>query len=158
MAAVPITNFPACMAQILTHTVAAAGTLTKPITDVAQGNPIPTGRCGRVWYGGEMDAPAFPGSKVLTGDLIGEMVHITFFWPLQGASGTTVAASVDADIYALKHQLRTLIQNDSTLSGNCTDLDFPYMTSDVWQNVDGTDFRTLDATIVLSYAEYPTNP
>ena len=50
-------DFDSTAAAITTHVTAAAAALTNPIVDVAYAHPIPTGRCVRIHYVGEV-APA----------------------------------------------------------------------------------------------------
>lgn len=152
MPPVPITDFDGTMDVIVAHAL-AAGTAVG-ITDVQRGDPLPKGRCGRVWYGGEDDAPAFPGSRVLDGELIGEIVHIDFFWPISAGSETPAKAR-DVEVRAVKHALRTAILGDSTLGGKCTDLLLDHAQSQ-FVAFDNTAFRTLEMTLTLSFVEYPT--
>lgn len=159
MAPVPITDINAVVDAIVGYCTTAGTALVSPITNVSRGVAIPDGPCIRVWYGGETDPTSvMGGSRVLNGELIGVVVHITAFWPVQGASGAAASTSVDKDVVTLAGQLRTLILGNSTLGGICTDLELAHMSGDIWDLIDGTQWRTLEATVNVSYAEYATNP
>lgn len=151
----PITDFDGAMDVVVTHCVTAAASLTSPITDVQRGDPLPKGRCGRIWYGGEDDPPSMAGNRVLNGEIVGEVIHIDFFWPISVGSETP-AKSRDIEVRALKHALRTAILADSTLGGKCMDLLLTHAQSQ-FVSFDNTAFRTLELELTLSYVEYTTS-
>jgi len=149
-------NFSAALSTIVTHATAAGTAVTPAITDVANADPVPRGRCIRVWYGGETDAPEFPGSHVLSGELVGEIVNITAFWPV-GDAAETLAANRDAQVYALADALRSNLQADSTLGGNVTDLAINHAVND-FVGIGNTAYRILELELILSFNEYTRSP
>lgn len=143
-------------AVLLTHATAAAAAVDAKWTDVAVGFANPTGRCIRLYYGGETvpvkvspDAP-----NVLNGAMVGDRVLIVAWWPLSNLT-TSSAAQTDAEMWALKHELRTRIQGDSTLGGTCTDLDMEYAEPDVVVSATGVRWAVLTAEVLLAMTEYP---
>ena len=151
-----IVDIPTAIAQIVTHCTAAGAALSVPITDIARADPLPSGRCGRVWWGGEIAPPGMPGNRVLNGELVGHIVNITFFWPVAD-QGTTVTASRDSEVEALAKDIRTRLQGDSQLGDTVYDLDVNYAVTQ-FALYAGTVFRTLEIDVHLSYDEYPRNP
>lgn len=145
------------IAAITAHAVAAGTAVSPPINDVADALPIPTGgRIGRVWWGGETDAPGFPGENVLDGRMVGEVIHITFIWPISSASPADNKA-IGLQVRTVKDQLRTRIHGDSQLGDTVYDLRIPEMSFDivVW---DGALIGHLDAEVHISKSEYPRTP
>ena len=107
------------MTQIGVH-LAAAGTAVSPtITDVARGAPVSVNaRMIRYWYAGDT-SPAHYGGNTLTTAIVGERVTVGCFWPI---SDKAVLAGLDAELVALKHEIKTRLFGDSQLGGACDDL------------------------------------
>ena len=150
-------DFDGTVNAVLAHCVAAGAALTNPIVDVAYAHPLPRGRCIRIFYGGEAE-PAHMGSdaRVLNGQMVAELIRIVAFWPLS-SSGETMAATVEAEVRALKHQIRTRILGDSQLGGLSTDLALSNAITDFGAN-GGIVYRTLEYEITTDYDEYAIAP
>ena len=141
------------IAAILVHATAAGAALSDPILDVARAFPVPTGRCIRVYYGGETEPRRMGGRRVLNAELVAEVTLIAAFFPLS-VNDVPVAAALDTDLYNLKHDLRTRILGDSQLGGQATDLELEYVEPDlvVYGN---TRYAILTWRVISDYVEYP---
>lgn len=148
-------DFRAVVEILLSHCREAANDLDNGFKDVAFGHPLPgaTGRSIRLYYGGEVEPPKMPGARVLNAELVGERLVIVTFWPLSN-SRETYARTVETEVRALKHGLRTRIQGDAQLAALVFDLSLEYAEVD-WGVVAGTVYRTLEIGVLLSYEEYP---
>lgn len=141
------------IAAILVHAIAAGAALTTPITDVQRAFPVPRGRCVRVYYGGEAEPKRMGASRVLNAELIAERTWVTLFLPISETS-ETLAAVLDAEAHAFKHELRTRILADSKLGGMQTDLEFEYITPDVVV-IANARYLIVPCEITSNYTEYP---
>jgi hypothetical protein len=103
-------------ARLLTHARTAGAALTPPLTDVQLGLPVPTGRCARVWYGGETDPKRMGGRLTLNSEMVGQVTMIAAYWPLT-ALEPELARTIDAEAQAFAHALRTAIDGDISLNG-----------------------------------------
>jgi hypothetical protein len=141
-------------AAILVHAQAAALAVNAEFTDVKAGVALPSGtRSGRVFYGGECPPPGFTSEPdVLTGKLVGEKTLIAFMWNASDLSNDAYA-SIDAEMYLVKHELRTRIQGDAKLGGTCVDLDMEYVEPDLVY-VGSARWLRLDAEVLTAYVEY----
>jgi hypothetical protein len=145
------------LAAIVVHAQAAGNALTIPLTDVIAAYPAVPGRCIRIFYGGEA-VPTRMGqdSRVLNGQLVAEQIVIMAFWPLRDLRETE-AAVLEAEVYNLKHELRTRILGDSQLGGKSTDLDVGYAEPG-FAELGGAPYRTLEMIVTTDYIEYPLAP
>jgi hypothetical protein len=103
---------------IETHAKAAGVALADPMTDVCIGLPYPRGRCGRVFWSGEViPAPQMPSRFSLNGEVIGDQVIVRFFWPIRPP--TRLRTRPDAvEMFAVADGLRGLLDGDLTLGGD----------------------------------------
>ena len=144
------------IAQIVTHATAAGAALTNPVTDVQRAFPVPRGRCIRVYYGGETEPRRMGANRVLNEELIAERTWVTLFLPIS-ETGETLAAVLDAEAHAFKHDLRTRILGDSQLGGMQTDLEFDYVVPDVTV-IGNTRYLVVPCEIISDYTAYPIAP
>jgi hypothetical protein len=143
-------------AAIVVHCLAAGLTLTDPILDVQAALPIPKGRCIRVYYGGETE-PArigLGGGHVYTlnSEVVGEVTFIAAFLPIS-LNDEELTSVVDADLYTLKHEIRTRLLGDSQLGGASTDLELDYVTPDV-VTIGNTRYLVGIWRVVSDFSEY----
>jgi len=138
-------------AAILTHATAAGAALTNPITNVAIGFATPTGRCIRVYWGGEIE-PRHIANRTLTSELIGQRTIIGAFWPVTTLS-TDQAAVIDAEMAALANELRTRLDGDAQLGGTQTDISLELGTPD-FVTIGGTRFLAVFWDVIGDYFEY----
>jgi hypothetical protein len=143
-------------AAIIVHALAAGAALSDPILDVAAGFPVPRGRCVRVYWAGETEPVRMGGQRVLNAELIAERTRIVLFLPIT-LNDETLAAVIDAQLHAFKHDLRTRVLGDSQLGGQSTDLEFEYAEPDlvVFNNA---RFAVLVMDIVSDFTEYAIAP
>lgn len=139
--------------RILVHAKAAALAANSKWTDVAIAMPNLSGSKGvRVFYGGEGDAPRMPGKGSLRGEFIGEHVSLVAWWSVSGLTEDGLKL-VDDEMYAFKHQLRTRVQADQTLSAASVGVDMSYAEPDVVV-VGGTRYALLGVDFTVAYTEY----
>jgi hypothetical protein len=117
-------------AAIVVHALAAGLTLTDPILDVQAALPIPKGRCIRIYYGGEVPPARMGAEYTLNSQMVGEATFIAVFIPVT-VNDEQVTAIADADLYTIKHELRTRILGDATLGGASTDLMLEHLGADL---------------------------
>jgi hypothetical protein len=146
-------DFLAVVDQLLSHVKAAGADLDNPIDDVAFAHPLPTGRCIRIYYSGEAPPPHFGEGRVLNGEMIAEVLTIVAFWPLSNTR-ERYAETIEGEIRALKHGIKTRIFADSQLGGRSTDLVLGLATAD-WSIVAGTVYRILEIEVITETEEYP---
>jgi hypothetical protein len=152
-----VANIPAAIAVVVGHCTAAGAALANPITDVANADPIPhSGRSIRVWWSGEADPIKRGAPRTINAELVGELVTITMLWSVSDA-GETMAAARDAEVFALKSDLRTRLHGDVQLGGNVTDLELSYAVSDHLV-YDGGLYRHVELVLTLDFSEYPILP
>ena len=140
--------------RIETHATTAGASLTVPITDVKIGYPKATGRCVRIFWGGEVRPVKMGDSEqVLNGQMVSDLVVIVAFWPLSNLS-ETMAETIELEARAFTAAFRTAVLGDSQLNGNVTDLylqhgetDFPVLA--------GTQYRTVTFEAICDFTEYP---
>lgn len=147
--------YPAWRDAIVVHAKAAALAVDPKWSDVAVGLRSPDRRCVRIYYGGEVAPPGFSidgDSRVLNGQMVGERVYITAFWPL-ASIGTSEYAVVDDEMHAWKDELRTRLQGDSTLGAACAGLDVEYAQPDV-DIFGNARYALLVSEVLVSYTEY----
>jgi hypothetical protein len=142
------------LAAVLVHAQAAGNAITPAITDVNVAYPVAPGRCGRIFYGGEAEGERIGARRTLNSELIGEQITIVFFWPLSEI-GETASASTETELYNLKHQLRTRLLGDSQLGGQSADLVLEYIEPGFWETTGGGAWRTLEASVLCEFTEYP---
>lgn len=107
------------IAVILTHCTTAANTVSPAIDDVQIAFPVPRGRCVRVFWTAEEDPTKFADAS-LSEDWVGEVVHVSAFWPISNLAESD-AADYATQVYAFKHALRTAIDGDTKLNGKAED-------------------------------------
>lgn len=147
-------DFAATVDAVLRHLQDAGKAIDPPIEDVAFAHPVPTSqRCIRLYYTGEAEPPHFPDGRVLNGEMIAERLVIVAFWALSNAR-ETYAATVEAEVRALKHEIKTRIFADSQLGGQATDLRLGLAEVD-WGINAGTLYRTLEIEVLTELEEYP---
>lgn len=144
------------IAAILVHAAAAGAALTDPILDVQRAFPVPTGRCIRVYYGGETEPRRMGGRRVLNAELVAEVTLIAAFFPVI-VNDVPVAAAIDTDLYDLKHQLRTRILGDSQLGGQATDLELEYVEPEL-VSIGNTRYAVLFWRVISDFTEYAIAP
>ena len=94
--------------------------------------------------------------RTLNSEMVGKITHVAFFWPLPNL-GEDMAATIDAEMEALSHDLRTRFDGDSQLGGATTDMYLEYATPDI-VNVSGASFLAVVWTIVDDFTEYTLAP
>jgi hypothetical protein len=142
---------------ILAHAAAAAAAVNAQWRDVAIGAPIPRGnRCVRVFYGGEAQPRRMGGPRVLNAELVAETVQLVAFWTMPTLD-ESIAKSIDDEMVAFKHELRTRILGDSQLGGASTDLEMSYAEPD-YQVIGGARWAILGVEFVTDYTEYALAP
>jgi len=151
----PNPDIPAALVVLQAHLVAAGAALTDPILDVDRGLAT-GGRQLRYYWGGEVDAPHFEGSRDLSGEIVGQRFIIAATWPLSSLSVEQVTA-IDVEMQLLAGQIRTRIDNDGQLGGNVTDLELGYAQPDVL-TISNARHVVLQWDLELAYVEYPLNP
>lgn len=139
-------------AAVLAHCVAAGAGLTPPLEDVKAAFPLPTGRCIRVYYGGETEPPRMTGTTVLNAELVGKVTYIAAFWPVTTLS-TELAASIDTDMEALSHSIRGRINGDTNLGGYASTAVLEYGEPDIII-VANARYATLTWRLVTGVVEY----
>lgn len=140
--------------RLLTHAQASAIAVDPKWTDVAIGMPALSGSKGvRLFYGGEGEAPKMPNQSTLVADLIGEHVSLVAWWSLAGLN-TSALKAIDDEVYAFKHDFRTRVTADQTLSGDAVAVSMDYAEPDVVV-VAGVRFALLGADILVGLTEYP---
>jgi hypothetical protein len=128
---------------IETHAKAAGVALADPMTDVCIGLPYPRGRCGRVFWSGEViPAPQMPSRFSLNGEVIGDQVIVRFFWPIRSADEAAHKGRA-VEMFAVADSLRGLLDGDLTLGGAVNTLQVEASVSDLvlfegapWAQVD----------------------
>jgi hypothetical protein len=139
-------------AAILVHALAAGAALTVPITDVAIGFALPTGRCVRIYWGGETEPRHMGANRTLTSELIGQRTIIGAFWPVTTLS-TDQAAVIDAEMAALAHELRTRLDGDAQLGGTQSDISLDLGTPD-FVTIGSARFLAVFWDVIGDYFEY----
>lgn len=149
----------ASVAAILAHAQAAGAAVSPTITDVARSDLLIPGngqRCIRVAWDGE-EAPAHMGAEdTITSKMVGERFRIRAVWTVS-EGGTVLAANRDADVAALRDELRTRLAGDATLGGACTDLELGHAATD-WLEFTGSLGRVMDLFLVVDYSEFSKAP
>lgn len=147
-------TFAAALAVLDTHLVTAGATLSaaNAITDVLAGEPgTPPGRCARYWYEGD-GAPARMGGQRTLGDqMTGERVTVRLYWPVS-TRDRTVAPRLEADVQAAARAIKHALIGDSTLGGNCTDMEVGDADAG-WLLLDSATWRTLSIPLVLDFVD-----
>jgi hypothetical protein len=146
-------------AAILTHAQAAGAAIDPPITDVARSDLLIPGsgqRCIRVAWDGEETPSRMGAGMTLNSQLVGERFRIRAIWTIS-EGGTVLAANRDADVAALRDELRTRLLGDATLGGACTDLALGYVATD-WFEFTGSLGRVMDLFLVTDYSEFSIAP
>jgi len=143
-------------AAIVTHCLAAGAALSNPILDVQAGFPIAKGRCIRVYYGGEVAPERMGAEYTLNSQMVGEVTVIVAFFPIT-LSDETLTATIDADFYLLKDQLRTRILGDAQLGGASTDLELRLVTQD-FVVLGNTRYSMGTWEVVSDFTEYTIAP
>ena len=138
-------------AAILVHALAAGAALTVPITDVAIGFALPTGRCIRIYWGGEVE-PRHIANRTLTSELIGQRTIIGAFWPVTTLS-TDQAAVIDAEMAALANERRPRLDGDAQLGATQTDISLDLGTPD-FVTIGSTRFLAVFWNVIGDYFEY----
>jgi hypothetical protein len=139
---------------ILVHAKAAALATDPKFTNVAVGWPVLNGSKGcRVYYGGEGEAPQMRGQKSLEADLIGEHVALVAWWAVSNLNDG-LAEAIDVQMFTFKHELRTRLTADHTLSGQSTAIEMDYVEPDTVV-VGGTRYALIGADIAVGLTEYP---
>jgi hypothetical protein len=141
---------------ILVHAAAAAAAADATWTDVAIGLARATGRCVRVFYGGEAAPARMGGARVLNGELVSETVIVAAFLPLADSSIGAYKAAED-QAFAFKHELRTRVLGDSQLGGASTDLLMSYAVPDVVVS-NNARWLVLEAEFTTDFTEYTLAP
>ena len=149
-------TYASVLAALKAHAVAAGGALDVPILDVAVAHPAPKGRCIRIFYVGETEPEHMGGNRTLNSQIIGERIGIIAWFPVSDLSETATEA-IEAELYDLKHELRTRILGDSQLGGMSTDLELLQFDTD-FVLAGNVRYRTLEAEVVTDYAEYTIAP
>jgi hypothetical protein len=138
---------------ILVHAAAAALTANATFTNVAIGAPVPSGKCVRIFWGGEAEPARMGGNRVLNGELVAQTLGLVAFWPLPSKSEGVVKA-IDDEMSTFIHSLRTRILADSQLGGEATDLEMGYAEPS-FLVIDGARYATVEVPFTLDYIEYP---
>lgn len=113
-------TFANAITTIGTHLAAAGSAVSPTVVDVDRGAPVSVNaRMIRYWYAGDQPAPHYPGGQTLTDVMVGERVTVACYWPI---TDKAVLRSLDAEVQALKHEIKTRLIGDSTLGGACDDL------------------------------------
>lgn len=139
-------------AAVLTHAGTAAAAVSPAITDVKSAFPLPTGRCVRVYYGGEADPVKMGARWTLNSEMIAKRTMIAAFWPISNMSAE-LAASIDAEAEAFGHALRTALDGDAQLGGACADSSLLDAAPDIF-NINGTRFLGVVWEFLSDYIEY----
>lgn len=148
-------NVNAAIDVIATRATTAGASLSPAVTDVARGDPIPgPGESVRVWYAGEADPPKFPGGATVNSDLRGERAVVTCYFPVP-TSDQAVAQARDRRIFSLKDALVSGLLAGSTLGGNVTDIEVQ-PSAVGFHELNGTPYRVLEVTVLMSFTEYST--
>lgn len=138
---------------VLVHAQAAALATDPKFTNVAIGWPVLSGSKGcRVYYGGEGEAPQMPSQKSFTADLIGEHVALIAWWAVSNLADG-LAKAIDTEMFTFKHELRTRLTADHTLSGQSTAIEMDFVEPDTVV-VGGTRYALIGADIVVGHTEY----
>lgn len=146
--------YAAVKTAIKNHCVTAGATLTPPLQDVQIGFPLPADRAIRIYYGGETEPVKMgPGNLTLNSELVGKVTIIAAFWAVSTLN-TEIAARIDADMEALTHSIRGLINGDAQLGGTTTDSTLEYAEPDIVIN-GNTRYAMLSWRLVTDYVEYP---
>jgi hypothetical protein len=139
---------------ILVHAKAAALATDPKFTNVAVGWPALNGSKGcRLIYGGEGEAPQMPAQKSFAGDLIGEHVALLAWWQVSNLADG-LAEAIDGQMFTFKHELRTRLTADHTLSGQASAIDMDYVEPDTVV-VGGIRYALIGADILVGHTEYP---
>lgn len=109
--------YPAAKARLLVHARTAAAAVTPAIEDAQIAFPLPQGDCVRLWYGGEADPSRFERYTV-SSEMVGKITNIGLFLAVPTLD-TEMAAHIDTRGEAFGHALRTAINGDSNLNGEC---------------------------------------
>lgn len=147
-------TFAAGLAVIDAHMLAAGTALTRPIRLILPGEPsTPPGNCGAYWYEGDGPPVHFP-ARTLTDEMVGERVTLRWYWQVSSRDKVAMG-NLEADLRAVKVDLKSRLSGDSTLGGNCVDLDVGDADA-AWLNLDGGLWRTLTIPLVLDYVDIQT--
>lgn len=147
-------SFAQALSVIDTHATAAGAALSRKITLVLPGEPAtPPGNCIAYWYEGDGAPRHFP-PRTLTDQMVGERVTLRAYWSVSSRDRVAMA-NLEADVRALKLDLKSRLSGDSTLGGNCVDLDMDDADA-AWLNLDGGLWRTLTIPLVLDYVDIQT--
>ena len=140
--------------SILTHAAAAAAAVSAEFTDVQVGAPVPKGsRCVRLFWAGEAAPERMGAQRTLNSEMLAETLSLVGFWSL-GTLDEGPMKSVDTEMVAFKHQLRTRILADSQLGGDSYDLVMRYVQPD-FLVLGGTRWAVIEVEFSIEYVEYP---
>ena len=148
-------SFAAGLAVLDTHLVAAGAAISPAITNVSQGERASMTRRIDYYVTGIGDPAKMGGTDTLTDRMFGVIVACRVYIPVPDRS-ETLAANIEADLYAVSIDIAQRVLGDSTLGGNCTDLrwegtEFGWLNMPGWLRVATTPF-TLDFVEVITKA------
>ena len=143
-------SFVAGLAILDTHLVAAGAAISPTITNVSQGERASMTR--RIdYYVTAIGEPQKMGAHTtLTDWMFGVGINIRIYVPVPDRS-ETLAANIEADLYAIVVEILTRIIGDSKLGGNCTDMTVND-TEFGWLNMPGW-LRVATIPLVLDFVE-----
>ena len=120
----------AALTVLGTHLLAAGTALSRPITDVSRGLPYARGRQVRYYWDAETEPVRMGGQRTLSEEMVSHRINIAALWPVPDGSETANTA-LDIEVVAFVDDVRGRILGDSTLGGNCTDLELDYADADL---------------------------
>lgn len=136
-------SFSGALTVMDTHLVAAGAALDPKIHDVAQGERANLRR--RIdYFVAEIGAPDRMGNhETLTDWMFGVTVNVRIYIPVPDRS-ETLAANIEADLYAITVDIVTRLMGDYSLGGNATAM-----------TIDGAEFGWLNMPGWLRVATIP---
>ena len=150
-------SFAAALAVLDAHLVTAGATLAEPntITDVSAGEPgVPTGKCARYWYEGDGVPARMGGQRTLADQMTGERITVRLYWPVS-TRDKRIAAALEAAVQAAARAVKHALIADSTLGGNCTDMEVGDADAG-WLLLDSSTWRTLTIPLTLDFVDLDT--
>ena len=146
-------TFSSVLSAIEAHAQTAGASLTDPMTDVCIGLPVPRGRCGRVYWDGETDAPRMPGRYTGNTELTGDRIVVRWFWPI-GSADEAAHASRVVEMQALAVALREAIDEDGAAleALGVYDIEVGQAEPDIVQ-IGGSVVAISDTPLVVGYRE-----
>ena len=146
-------SFSGALAVLDTHLVAAGTAITPTITDVSQGERSSMRRRIDYYITGIGEPQRMGGHETLTDWMFGVGVAIRIYIPVPDRS-ETLAANIEADLYAIVVDVLSRIAGDAKLGGNCVDMAINDLEFG-WLNMPGW-LRVATIPIVLDFVEVIT--